>query len=81
MIRILIKRFIDNYDDVNNPRVRADYGVLSGILGILCNLLLCGLKVGIGLAINSVAVLSDAFNNLNRLQFISDYGHRCKVEQ
>lgn len=64
MIRILIKRFIDNYDDVNNPRVRADYGVLSGILGILCNLLLFGLKLGIGLAINSVAVLSDAFNNL-----------------
>jgi len=67
LIGFLIRRFIANYDDVKDTRVREAYGVLSGVLGIVCNLLLFLIKLGTGLVINSIAVLSDAFNNLTDL--------------
>jgi cation diffusion facilitator family transporter len=65
MIKMLIARFIDNYDHTEDNRIRAKYIKLSGILGILCNLLLFGLKLAIGLLMNSIAIISDAFNNLS----------------
>ena len=40
MIKFLVKKFIKNYDDVENELVREKYGVLGGVLGIICNLLL-----------------------------------------
>ncbi|HHX01363.1 MAG TPA: cation transporter [Firmicutes bacterium] len=67
MIQFLIKRFIANHDHVSDPRVREAYGVLSGVLGIICNIFLFVLKLVVGLVINSIAVLSDAFNNLTDL--------------
>ncbi|HWQ71646.1 MAG TPA: cation diffusion facilitator family transporter, partial [Desulfitobacteriaceae bacterium] len=41
--------------------------VLSGTVGIICNLLLFIAKLFFGLFINSISVISDAFNNLNDL--------------
>lgn len=67
MIKLIIKRFIKNYEKIDDKKVREDYAVLSGILGIICNLLLFVLKLVIGLIINSIAVISDAFNNLTDL--------------
>ena len=65
MIKLIIKKFIKNYNDVEDKDVRESYGVLSGILGILCNLFLFGLKLSIGMFLNSIAIISDAFNNLS----------------
>ncbi len=65
MIKLIIKKFIKNYNDVEDKDVRESYGVLSGILGILCNLFLFGLKLSIGMVLNSIAIISDAFNNLS----------------
>ena len=65
MINILIKKFIPNSDDISSPDVRKKYGVLGGVLGIICNLLLFLIKIIIGTIINSIAVISDAFNNLS----------------
>ncbi len=67
MIKIIISKWIKNYENVTDRNVRESYGVLSGILGILCNLLLFIAKISIGLMINSIAVISDAFNNLTDL--------------
>lgn len=64
MIKLFIKLWVPNYENVHDPSVREQYGVLSGVIGLLCNLLLFGLKLIIGLAMNSIAILSDAFNNL-----------------
>lgn len=41
--------------------------MLSGVLGIACNLILFILKLAVGLFIDSIAVISDAFNNLSDL--------------
>ena len=45
--------------------VRTSYGILASIVGIFCNLLLFGAKLFIGLLVNSVSVMADAFNNLS----------------
>jgi len=50
---------------VNDKKVRESYGVLSGTLGIICNVFLFVVKLVLGLFINSIAVISDAFNNLS----------------
>ena len=65
MIKILIKRFIKNYQDTENHAVREAYGILGGTIGIICNILLFGIKLSIGLMMNSIAIMSDAFNNLS----------------
>lgn len=65
MINLFIKRFVKNYDDTENASVRESYCVLAGILGIACNLLLFLLKIAVGCLAGSIAVMSDAFNNLS----------------
>ncbi|MBZ2174619.1 cation diffusion facilitator family transporter [Schnuerera sp. xch1] len=67
MINFIIKRFIKDHENINDKYVRESYGILSGVLGIICNLFLFILKLAIGLFMNSIAVISDAFNNLSDL--------------
>lgn len=64
MIRFIVKIFIPNYQETQDKKVREGYGVLAGIVGIICNLLLFTLKLILGMFMNSIAVISDAFNNL-----------------
>ena len=63
--KLIVRKFIKNYEDVKNKNVREKYGYLGGIIGILINLLLFGVKVTIGIFSNSIAVIADAFNNLS----------------
>ena len=65
MIKFLIRHFIKNYEQTENYKVRESYGVLGGLLGVICNLFLFALKITIGLIMNSIAIISDAFNNLS----------------
>ncbi|AHF06507.1 cation diffusion facilitator family transporter [Desulfitobacterium metallireducens] len=67
MIKLIVKTFINNYEAIQDKKVREAYGVLGGILGVICNLLLFILKLTIGMLSNSIAVISDAFNNLSDL--------------
>lgn len=65
MSSLLLKVFVKNYDDVKNPTVREKYGILSGVVGIVLNILLCVGKFIVGAASHSIAVTADAFNNLS----------------
>jgi len=65
MTDFLVKRFVKNYNDTENPSVRESYGTLAGITGIVCNVLLFALKFAVGMISGSISVLSDAFNNLS----------------
>ena len=65
MYKLLLKRFVKDYENVSDPAVRRSYGMISGVLGIICNVLLFGVKISVGFLMNSVAVISDAFNNLS----------------
>lgn len=64
MIKLLVKTFIKNHEETKNPKVREKYGVLGGVLGIVCNILLFVIKLVIGIFLNAIAIMSDAFNNL-----------------
>lgn len=64
MIKILARRLIKNYEDTDDRDVREKYGILSGVLGLICNLVLFIIKILIGTFVNSIAIISDAFNNL-----------------
>lgn len=64
MIKLLVKKIIPDYKDTTKPQVREKYSVLAGVAGIICNCVLFILKLSIGLVMNSIAIISDAFNNL-----------------
>jgi cation diffusion facilitator family transporter len=65
MIKAVIKHFIPEYHNTKDRNVRERYCVLAGALGILCNLVLFAVKLTIGRLMNSISILSDAFNNLS----------------
>lgn len=67
MTKLLIRKWIKNYTQVKDKKVREQYGILSGVLGILCNLLLFAVKLVIGMSMQSIAIISDAMNNLSDL--------------
>lgn len=83
MISLIIRRFIPNCEDVKNPEVRKRYGMLGGILGILCNLLLFGTKLVVGTVSGSIAIVSDAFNNLSDMgsSLVTVVGARVSVKR
>lgn len=64
-MNILIKRFIKNYQDVDNATVRNDYGKFSSVMGIIFNVILFTIKLIAGLLSGSVAIVADAVNNLS----------------
>lgn len=61
----LIKRFVQNYEDVKNKKVRLRYGMLAAMAGVFCNLGLFLMKLIVGLISHSVSIISDSFNNLS----------------
>ena len=61
----LCRRFVRDSANVDDPKVRLAYGRLAGIVGIVCNLLLCGFKLLAGFLAGSLAMIADAFNNLS----------------
>ena len=63
--KFLISKFVKNFEDVNNKKVRMSYGYLGGLVGIIVNLILFASKLVIGIILNSIAVTADAFNNLS----------------
>ena len=65
MIELLVKTFVKDYQNTEEAKVRTAYGVLASLVGIVCNLLLFGGKLAVGLVLHSVSVMADAFNNLS----------------
>lgn len=65
MTELLVKTFVKDYQNTEEAKVRTAYGVLASLVGIVCNLLLFGGKLAVGLVLHSVSVMADAFNNLS----------------
>ncbi len=65
MTELLLRIFVKNYRDTNNPKVHSEIGKLAGIVGIVCNFLLSGGKLVVGIAVGSVSITADALNNLS----------------
>ena len=65
MTSLLSKLFIKNYKDTADPRVRAAYGTMASVVGILFNLLLFAAKITVGLLFGAISIVGDAVNNLS----------------
>ena len=61
----VLRRFVPNYESVEDPAVRKAYGTFSSVVGICCNVVLFLLKYVMGSLSHSIAIVSDAFNNLS----------------
>ena len=64
MTQLLLKLFVKDHKNTTDPKVRSAYGKLAGLVGILCNLLLFGGKLLVGILSGAVSVTADAMNNL-----------------
>lgn len=65
MTELLLRLFVKNREDTENPEVRSSYGILASITGIIINLLLAALKFVVGKITGSIAIMADAVNNLS----------------
>lgn len=65
MSGLLLRLFVKDYRNTEDPKVRGAYGKLAGVVGIVCNLLLFAGKLIAGLLSGSVAITADAVNNLS----------------
>ena len=62
MTELLLRLFVRKSDP---ERYRAGAGRLSGVVGIVCNGLLCAMKLLVGTVSGSVSITADAMNNLS----------------
>lgn len=65
MTEILLKLFIKDYEDTQNPAVHSAVGKLAGMTGIVCNCLLTIGKIIVGMLVGSMAIIADGVNNLS----------------
>lgn len=65
MTELLLRLFVKDYRNAEQPSVRASIGKLAGVVGIVCNSLLFVFKLVAGLIAGSVSIIADALNNLS----------------
>ena len=65
MTKLLLRLFVKDADNTDSPKVRAAIGTLSGLVGIVCNVLLFAFKLLVGTLTGSVSITADAMNNLS----------------
>lgn len=64
-MKFLLGLFVKNYENTEDPKVRGAVGKLSGIVGMVCNAILCAGKLFAGILSGSVSITADAVNNLS----------------
>ena len=65
MTKLLLRLFVKNYKEPTDAMVRGRVGKLSGVVGIVCNLVLFAFKLLVGTISGAVSITADAMNNLS----------------
>lgn len=65
MTNYLVRKFVKDYENLQEQSVRTAYGLMASIVGIICNLFLFVVKFLIGFILRSITVTADSFNNLS----------------
>lgn len=63
-VKFISSHFIKDYKNIDNKDVREKYGMLSGIVVIIVNLILFIIQMILGLITNSIGIIANAINNL-----------------
>ena len=64
MVGLLIRILVNDYNNIRDDKVRRGYGVVCGWMSIILNIVLCCIKVFAGILSGSIAITTDAVNNL-----------------
>lgn len=64
MINFIERIIVGTNPDYGDPQIRTKLGTGVGIVSIILNLILTGIKAGIGFITGSISVVADALNNL-----------------
>ena len=62
---LILKMFVPEYSGAMNLAARTRCGVVSGIVGIVCNVLIAAVKITLAVISGSIAIAADAVNNLS----------------
>ena len=62
---LLIRLFVPDSEHIEKAGIRLQYGIFSGWVGIVVNLLLFAVKLAAGIFSGSIALAADAVNNLS----------------
>ena len=65
MTELLYRLFVKNAAELSKGQLHSAVGRLAGVTCIVCNCLLAGIKLTIGLLSGSIAVTADGLNNLS----------------
>lgn len=65
MTDLLVRLFIKNYKNTDEPSVRHRYGTFGSFIGIIINLSLSAFKITVGFIGGSISIIADGFNNLS----------------
>lgn len=65
MTELLVRWFVKDRENTEDPKVRTQYGVMASLVGVCCNVFLFLVKIIAGTAMHSISVVADAFNNLS----------------
>lgn len=63
MTNFIVKHFVKC--DISDSDARKKYGMVSGCVGIFCNVFLFAIKLFAGIITSSVSIMADALNNLS----------------
>lgn len=64
MTKLLIKLFIKDSENIADGNIRIKYGILSGTVGIVLNIILSVFKMIFGAVTKSVSIVADGANNI-----------------
>ena len=83
MTELIRRLFIKNYQQTEDPLVRARHGSVAGAVGIVTNLLLAAIKILMGALFGAIAILADGINNLadSLSSIITLIGFRLSAQQ
>lgn len=65
LTNFILKCFVPHYKDGLTPEVRVRCGIVSGVVCIVCNLLLAAVKFSLALLTGSISAGADGVNNLS----------------
>ncbi len=83
MTELIRRLFIQNYQNIEDPLVRAKHGSVAGAVGIVTNLLLAAMKIAMGALFGAIAIIADGINNLadSLSSIITLIGFRLSAQQ
>lgn len=64
MTKLLIKLFVKDSENIADGNIRIKYGILSGTVGIVLNIILSVFKMIFGAVTKSVSIVADGANNI-----------------